>query len=177
MSQFLVSPQDDIMRIFGGDRLFSIFNSPMFASLPEDEPLLESKMLTKRIDGVQKQVEGHNFDVRKHILEYDDVMNNHRIVIYSRRDKILDNDNIHERILEIAKNNISDMVENMCDEAHLENGIELIFWKHIDLLFLVILLQIIHSMKHYYRRYHRYSLWSTCSENRRNKKPSSFRRF
>lgn len=53
----MVSPQDDIMRIFGGDKLFSIFNAPMFASIPDHEPLLESGMLTKRIDGVQKQVE------------------------------------------------------------------------------------------------------------------------
>lgn len=57
MSQFLVSPTDDIMRIFGGDKLFSMFNSPFFASLPEDEPLIQSKALTKRITAIQKQVE------------------------------------------------------------------------------------------------------------------------
>lgn len=57
LSQFMVSPTDDIMRIFGGDKLFSIFNSSMFANLPADEPLAESSMLTKRITSVQKQVE------------------------------------------------------------------------------------------------------------------------
>ena len=88
-SQFLVSPNDDIMRIFGGDKLFSIFNSPIFASVPADEPLAESGMLTKRITSVQKQVEGRNFDMRKHVLEYDDVINQHRLVIYARRDKLL----------------------------------------------------------------------------------------
>lgn len=88
-SQFLVSPNDDIMRIFGGDKLFSIFNSPIFASIPNDEPLAESGMLAKRITSVQKQVEGRNFDVRKHVLEYDDVVNQHRLVMYSRRNKLL----------------------------------------------------------------------------------------
>lgn len=77
------------MRIFGGDKLFSIFNSPIFASVPADEPLAESGMLTKRITSVQKQVEGRNFDMRKHVLEYDDVINQHRLVIYARRNKLL----------------------------------------------------------------------------------------
>ncbi len=99
MSQFMVAPTDDIMRIFGGDKLFGVFNSPLFASLPDDEPLDESKMLTKRITGVQKQVEGRNFDVRKHILEYDDVLNQHRLVMYGRRNRILENTDIHGEIL------------------------------------------------------------------------------
>lgn len=90
MSQFLVSPSDDIMRIFGGDKLFSMFNSPFFASLPEDEPLIQSKTLTKRITAIQKQVEGRHFDMRKHVLEYDDVMNQHRLIVYGRRQKMLE---------------------------------------------------------------------------------------
>ncbi len=90
MSQFLVSPSDDIMRIFGGDKLFSMFNSPFFASLPEDEPLIQSKTLTKRITAIQKQVEGRHFDMRKHVLEYDDVLNQHRLIIYGRRQKMLE---------------------------------------------------------------------------------------
>lgn len=90
LSQFLVSPSDDIMRIFGGDKLFSMFNSPFFASLPEDEPLIQSKTLTKRITAIQKQVEGRHFDMRKHVLEYDDVMNQHRLIIYGRRQKMLE---------------------------------------------------------------------------------------
>ncbi len=90
LSQFLVSPSDDIMRIFGGDKLFSMFNSPFFASLPEDEPLIQSKTLTKRITAIQKQVEGRHFDMRKHVLEYDDVMNQHRLIVYGRRQKMLE---------------------------------------------------------------------------------------
>lgn len=90
LSQFLVSPSDDIMRIFGGEKLFSMFNSPFFASLPEDEPLIQSRTLTKRITAIQKQVEGRHFDMRKHVLEYDDVMNQHRLIVYGRRQKMLE---------------------------------------------------------------------------------------
>jgi len=110
ITQFLISPNDDIMRIFGWDKLFSVFNSPMFASLPDDEPLAQSGMLTKRVTWVQKQVEWHNFDVRKHILEYDDVINKHRNIIYSRRNKILDSENIHEDIRNMIENQISTLV-------------------------------------------------------------------
>jgi preprotein translocase subunit SecA len=88
LSQFMLSPQDDIMRIFGGNKLFAILSS--FESHPENDPLIESKMLTKNITTIQKQVEGRNFDVRKHILEYDDVLNHHRLAIYSRRNRILE---------------------------------------------------------------------------------------
>lgn len=54
----------------------------MFSTLPDDEPLTQSGMLTRRVTGVQKQVEGHHFDMRKHVLEYDDVINKHREIIY-----------------------------------------------------------------------------------------------
>ncbi len=90
VSQFLVSPTDDIMRIFGGDKLFGMFNSPFFASLPDDEPLIQSRTLTKRIVAIQKQVEGRHFDMRKHVLEYDDVMNQHRLIVYGKRQKMLE---------------------------------------------------------------------------------------
>ena len=105
-TQFLISPNDDIMRIFGWDKLFGVFNSPMFAALPDNEPLTQSWMLTRKVTGVQKQVEWHNFDSRKHVLEYDDVMNKHREIIYRRRNNILENDNLHEEILQILKNQI-----------------------------------------------------------------------
>ncbi len=67
-----------------------MFNSPFFASLPEDEPLIQSRTLTKRITAIQKQVEGRHFDMRKHVLEYDDVMNQHRLIVYGRRQKMLE---------------------------------------------------------------------------------------
>lgn len=85
-SQFLVCPQDDIMRIFGGERLARIF---AMVDGPENEPLFESKFLTRTITNVQKQVEGRNFDIRKHILEYDDALDQHRSIVYGRRRRIL----------------------------------------------------------------------------------------
>lgn len=110
VTQFLISPNDDIMRIFGWDKLFGVFNSPMFASLPDDEPLAQSGMLTRKVTWVQKQVEWHNFDVRKHILEYDDVINKHRNIIYSRRNKILDSENIHDDIKNMIISQIKSLV-------------------------------------------------------------------
>ncbi len=98
MTQFLISPNDDIMRIFWGDKLFWVFNSPMFAALADDEPLTQSGMLTRRVLGVQKQVEGHHFDMRKGILEYDDVINKHREIIYGRRDTVLKARENHEEV-------------------------------------------------------------------------------
>jgi preprotein translocase subunit SecA len=127
LSQFLVSPQDDIMRIFGGDRIFGLFNSPLFASIPEDEPLAESKSLTNRITGVQKQVEGRNFDIRKHILEYDDVLNHHRLVIYGRRNRILELDGVHDEVerafAELSKRFVEES-KNDSDEIDAEILIE-----------------------------------------------------
>lgn len=67
-----------------------MFNSSFFASLPVDEPLIQSRTLTKRITAIQKQVEGRHFDMRKHVLEYDDVMNQHRLIVYGRRQKMLE---------------------------------------------------------------------------------------
>ncbi len=105
------------MRIFGGDKLFSVFNSPIFASIRDDEPLAESGMLSKRITSVQKQVEGRNFDIRKHVLEYDDVINQHRLVMYSRRNTLLSGnldvilsemiDHVSERITENARDSLT----------------------------------------------------------------------
>jgi preprotein translocase subunit SecA len=111
VSQFFVAPTDDIMRIFGGEKLFSIFNSGMFASLPANEPLAQSGMLTSRITGVQKQVEGRNFDIRKHILEYDDVLNQHRLVMYGRRNRILEQETVHEEVKSAFARVIRTMVE------------------------------------------------------------------
>ncbi|HBA44630.1 TPA: hypothetical protein DEG21_02800 [Patescibacteria group bacterium] len=84
----------------------------MFASIPDDEPLIESKMLTNRINSVQKQVEGRNFDIRKHVLEYDDVLNNHRMVIYSKRNRILEQENVHEEVREMFENQIESFIES-----------------------------------------------------------------
>ena len=110
ITQYLISPNDDIMRIFGWDKLFSVFNSPMFASLPDAEPLSQSGMLTNKVTWVQKQVEWHNFDSRKHVLEYDDVINKHRTIIYAKRNKILDAENIDEDIKIMVASQIKKVV-------------------------------------------------------------------
>ncbi len=84
-SQFFVSMDDDLLRIFGSDRMKGIMNA---LGVPDDQPI-ENKMISRQIESAQKKVEGHNFDIRKHLVQFDDVMNKHREVIYSRRFKIL----------------------------------------------------------------------------------------
>ncbi len=116
VTQFLISPNDDIMRIFGWDKLFWIFNSPMFASLPDNEPLAQSSMLTRKVTSVQKQVEWHNFDIRKHVLEYDDVINKHREIIYRKRDKILDSENIDEDVKEMITSQLNMLIESSLND-------------------------------------------------------------
>ncbi len=113
MTQFLISPNDDIMRIFWGDKLFGVFNSAMFASLPDNEPLTQSSMLTRKVTWVQKQVEWHHFDSRKHVLEYDDVINKHREIIYRRRNNLLANSENFEEIEKIASEMIYAKVRNI----------------------------------------------------------------
>lgn len=84
-SQFFVSLEDDLMRIFGSDRMKGLFTR---LNVPEDMPI-ENRMVSRAIEAAQKKVEGHNFDIRKHLVEYDDVMNKHREVIYRRRNEML----------------------------------------------------------------------------------------
>ncbi|MEK7062096.1 MAG: preprotein translocase subunit SecA [Patescibacteria group bacterium] len=84
-SQFFVSMEDDLMRIFGGDRLKNMMDR---LGLPDDVPI-ENKFVSRSIEGAQKKVEGHNFDIRKHLVEYDDVANKQREVIYKKRRQIL----------------------------------------------------------------------------------------
>ncbi len=85
-SQFYISAEDDLMRIFGGDRLKNIMNA---MKIPEDMPI-QNKMVSNSIESAQRRVEGNNFDLRKHVVEYDDVINKHRESIYRKRREILD---------------------------------------------------------------------------------------
>ena len=98
-SRFYVALDDDLMRRFGGERIQTVMG---WAGLEEDAPL-ENKMVTKAIQGSQVKVESHHFDIRKHLVEYDDVVNTHRGVIYEQRDKVLAGSNI--------RNNVQEMVE------------------------------------------------------------------
>ncbi len=84
-TQFYVSMEDDLMRLFGSDKMKMMMEA---LRIPEDQPI-QHRMISRSIESAQKKVEGNNFDIRKHVLEYDDVMNKHREVIYKRRNNIL----------------------------------------------------------------------------------------
>ena len=84
-SRFYVSMEDDLMRIFGGDRMKNIMST---LNVPEDMPI-ENRLISRSIESAQKKVEGNNFDIRKHLVEYDDVINKHREAIYKKRKQIL----------------------------------------------------------------------------------------
>lgn len=93
-SRFYISLEDDLMRLFGGDRLRNIVET---MNMPEDEPL-EHAILTRSIESAQKKVEGNNFAIRKHVLKYDDVMNKQREIIYGERRKVLEGEDLKEHI-------------------------------------------------------------------------------
>ena len=107
-SQFFVSFEDDLMLRFGTEKIKGML---MNLGVAEDEAI-RSNMFTKTIEGAQKKVEGNNFDYRKSVLEYDDVMSEQRQIIYARRNEILDEESIHERIVENIKNSIDKLVED-----------------------------------------------------------------
>ncbi len=93
-SQFFVSTEDDLMRIFGGDRIAGIMNR---LGVDDDTPI-ENRVISKSLEGAQKKVEGYNFDARKNVVQYDDVMNRHRKATYAMRREILMNADIKKRI-------------------------------------------------------------------------------
>ena len=114
-SQFFVSMEDDLMRIFGGDRMKNLMDT---LGLPDDVPI-ENKMISKSIESSQRRVEGHNFDMRKHLVEYDDVMNKHREVIYKKRRAILEIQNSknlkEEQVQRDLKTEILDIIDDEID--------------------------------------------------------------
>ncbi len=106
-SQFFVSLEDDLMRIFGGDRVKAMMD---LLRLPEDQPI-EHRLISRSIESAQSKVEGNNFDLRKHLLEYDDVMNKHREVIYrKRREMLKDPKQIKSKVLEMVDSEIEQIV-------------------------------------------------------------------
>lgn len=98
-SQFYVSLEDDLMRVFGGERIGSLMNT---LQVPEDTPI-ENKVITRALETAQKRVEGHNFDIRKHLVEYDDVMNSHREVVYKLRREILKKNDLTDTVLGMVR--------------------------------------------------------------------------
>ena len=107
-TQFYVSFEDDLMVRFGSDKYRDMLANLGFTG----EQVVQNKMLAKSFESAQKRVEGNNFDIRKRLLEYDDVMNNQREIIYARRNEILDNDSIHESVLNLFKDHITSMVND-----------------------------------------------------------------
>ena len=101
-SQFFISLEDDVMRLFGSERIAPMVDR---LGLKDDEPL-EAGILTKQIEGAQKRIEGHNFDIRKSVLQFDDVMNKQRELIYSQRHDILKGDNMRETVIGMIHNMI-----------------------------------------------------------------------
>jgi preprotein translocase subunit SecA len=105
-SRFYLSLEDDLLRIFGGERLQKIMDK---LGMQEGE-VIEHGMVTKAIETAQKRVEAHNFEIRKHLLEYDDVMNRQRQIIYGERRHILEGENLKETILEMAEEVLESLV-------------------------------------------------------------------
>ena len=105
-SQFFVSFEDDLLLRFGSDKYKDMMASLGFTG----DQAIRNNMFAKTVETAQKRVEGNNFDVRKHLLNYDDVMNNQRAIMYERRNEILDNESIHENVLNGFKDYITNMV-------------------------------------------------------------------
>ena len=98
-TQFFLSMEDDLMRLFGGDRMQAIVSK---MGVAEDEPI-EAGMLTKSVEGAQKKVEGRNFGIRKYVLQYDNVMNKQREIIYGERRRVLDGEDLRQYVMNMAK--------------------------------------------------------------------------
>ena len=142
-SRFYIALDDDLMKIFGGDMVTSVYNT-----LGADENMpLEMGILSRAVESAQKKVEGKNFSIRKHVLQYDDVMNTQRGIIYKQRKQVLDGENIHENILHminsVAEETIQEYVGNGEDvnkEGLLQeiktifnvNDLESLSKKHLD---------------------------------------------
>ncbi|MBM4371446.1 MAG: preprotein translocase subunit SecA [Deltaproteobacteria bacterium] len=109
-SRFYMSLEDDLLRIFGAERVQKIMN---LMNVPEDEPIIH-RWITRAIEGAQKRVEGHNFDIRKNLLEYDDVMNQQRLTIYELRRRILEGKETHLLILDAVEELVDLLMDQYC---------------------------------------------------------------
>lgn len=132
-SQFFLSLEDDLMRIFGADNISGMMDK---LGMEEDEPI-EHSLITKSIERAQKKVENHNFNIRKYILEYDDVMNQQREVLYDQRRKILGNDSLKETILDMVDSLVVKAMDQYADEKlYPEEWDYEGLLKHLELFFL-----------------------------------------
>ena len=111
-SRFYLSTEDDLMRLFGGERMEAVMTR---LNTPDDMPI-ENKMLSNIIESSQKKVESRNFAIRKNVLQYDDVMNKQREIIYTQRDQVLNGENIRDVIIKMINENIEGTVKLYCDD-------------------------------------------------------------
>ena len=112
-TQFYLSLEDDLMRMFGGERMDKISNLMVATEMGDDQPI-QHKMISKAVEGAQRKVENINFSMRKNVLEYDDVMNKQRQVIYAERNKILDGKDLSDHIDEVIADTIKRCVTEFC---------------------------------------------------------------
>ncbi len=110
-TRFFLSFEDDLMRVFGGERMQGIMGRLHF----DDEDFIESRLVSRQIEGAQTRVEGHHFDARRHVVQYDDVMNRQREIIYSERRKILEGTDTRSNVLRMVELVVSCEVPRFCD--------------------------------------------------------------
>ena len=113
-TQFYLSFEDDLMVRFGSEKYRGMLASLGFSG----DQVIQNKMLAGSFESAQKKVEGNNFDIRKQLLQYDDVMNNQREIIYGKRNEILDSDSIHEQTLNLFRNHVTDIVNDHLIETN-----------------------------------------------------------
>lgn len=116
-SRFYISLEDDLMRLFGGERVKAVMNT---LNIDEDMPI-ESRMLTNTIESSQRKIEGRNFATRKHVLDYDDVMSQQRTTIYAQRSQVLEGEDISKNIQNMRNDNIKAVVDMYCSGDVPEN--------------------------------------------------------
>src|SRR2546428_891406 len=116
-SRFFLALDDDLMRIFGGERIKGMMNMLRVA---DDEPI-ESRLVSRQIEGAQTKVEGHNFDARRYLVEYDDVMNKQREIIYGERRKVLEGADLREQVQGWIRKAVEDAVKEHCESRHPDN--------------------------------------------------------
>lgn len=111
-SRFYLSAEDDLLRLFGGERIQSIFNTMKL----DEDTAVDSKMLSNTIESAQRKVESRNFGIRKNVLEYDDVMNRQREIIYKQRNQVLDGVDLRETILKMLDDSVAAAVAFYCPD-------------------------------------------------------------
>ena len=112
-TQFYIAMDDELMIRFGSEKIKNILQSTGI----DDGMVIRSKMFSRSVASAQKRVEGNNYDMRKSVLQYDDVMNKQRELIYGKRNNILDSDSIHEEILKSMYNHVADIIESHLDDS------------------------------------------------------------